>query len=186
MVLKWAGSPQVPILQYFQIHRSYQNAWSFSISRFPGPQKAWSFSISRFTGRKSSFEISKYTFFEICSEIRVSGPSHSIRLVKSVSKNSARAQINSKFWPKINFLMKNRKNRPNSSVSAGNDLQNSITCCCNFAAEKCCRKVPSTLLYEFWLRHISSKERPPLGASNPKITNRPPKGDRSDGFYIKI
>merc|ERR1712078_778406 len=36
MVLKWAGSPQVPILQYFQIHRSYQNGWSFSISRFTG------------------------------------------------------------------------------------------------------------------------------------------------------
>ena len=33
---KWAGSPQVPILQYFQIHRSYQNAWSFSISRCTG------------------------------------------------------------------------------------------------------------------------------------------------------
>ena len=97
MVLKWAGSPQVPILQYFQIHRSYKSAWSLSISRFTGPQNAWSFSISRFTGRKSSFEILKYTFFEICSEIRGSGPSHSIRLVKSVSKNSARAQINSKF-----------------------------------------------------------------------------------------
>ena len=36
MVLKWAGSPQVPVLQYFQIHRSYQNGWSFSISRFTG------------------------------------------------------------------------------------------------------------------------------------------------------
>ena len=33
---KWARSPQVLILQYFQIHRSYQNAWSFSISRFTG------------------------------------------------------------------------------------------------------------------------------------------------------
>merc|ERR1712023_424050 len=108
--------PECLVLQYFQIHRSYQNAWSFSISRFPGPQKAWSFSISRFTGRKSSFEISKYTFFEICSEIRVSGPSHSIRLVESVSKNSARAQINSKFDPKIIFLMKNRENRRNSSL----------------------------------------------------------------------
>ena len=50
MVLKWAGSPQVPILQYFQIHRSCQNAWSFSISRFTGPQNACSFSISRYTG----------------------------------------------------------------------------------------------------------------------------------------
>ena len=90
------------VLQYFQKSRLYQNAWSFSISRF--------------TGRKSSFEISKYTFFEICSEIRVSGPSHSIRLVKSVSKNSARAQINSKFDPKINFLVKNLENRPNSSL----------------------------------------------------------------------
>ena len=39
---KWAGSPQVPILQYFQIHKSYQNAWSFSIFRFRGPQNAWS------------------------------------------------------------------------------------------------------------------------------------------------
>ena len=90
------------VLQYFQKNRLYQNGWIFSISRF--------------TGRKSSFEISKYTIFEICSEIRVSGPSHSIRLVKSVSKNSARAQINSKFDPKINFLMKNRENRPNSSL----------------------------------------------------------------------
>ena len=36
MVLNWAGSPQVPTLQYFQIHRSYQNAWSFSIPRFTG------------------------------------------------------------------------------------------------------------------------------------------------------
>ena len=108
--------PEWLVLQYFQIHRSYQNAWSFSISRFPGPQKAWSFSISRFTGRKSSFEISKYTFFEICSEIRVSGPSHSIRLVKSVSKNSARAQVNSNFLPKINLLKKNEENRPNSSL----------------------------------------------------------------------
>ena len=94
--------PECLVLQYFQIHRSYQNAWSFSISRF--------------TGRKSSFEISKYTFFEICSEIRVSGPSHSIRLVKSVSKNSARAQINSKFLPKINFLMKKRGTIQNSSL----------------------------------------------------------------------
>ena len=94
--------PECLVLQYSQIHRSYQNSWSFSISSFKG--------------RKSSFEISKYTFFEICSEIRVSGPSHSIRLVKSVSKNSARAQINSKFDPKINFLMKNRENRPNSSL----------------------------------------------------------------------
>ena len=108
--------PECLVLQYFQIHRSYQNAWSFSISRFPGPQKAWSFSISRFTGRKSSFEISKYTFFEICSEIRVSGPSHSIRLVKSVSKNSARAQINTKFYPKINVLMNNWESQPNSSL----------------------------------------------------------------------
>ena len=49
---EWAGSPQVPInpsvfpdsqvipeclvLQYFHIHRSYQNAWSLSISRFTG------------------------------------------------------------------------------------------------------------------------------------------------------
>ena len=34
--------PECLVLQYFQIHRSYQNAWSFSISRF--------------TSRKSSFE----------------------------------------------------------------------------------------------------------------------------------
>ena len=42
--------PEWLILQYFQIHESYQNAWSFSISRFTGPQNGWSFSISRFTG----------------------------------------------------------------------------------------------------------------------------------------
>merc|ERR1712118_404550 len=34
--------PEWLVLQYFQIHRSYQNAWSFSISRFTGPQNAWS------------------------------------------------------------------------------------------------------------------------------------------------
>ena len=34
--------PECLVLQYFQIHRSYQNAWSFSISRFRGPQNAWS------------------------------------------------------------------------------------------------------------------------------------------------
>ena len=53
MVLKWAGSPQVPILQYFQIHRSYQNAWSFSISRF--------------TNRKSSFETQDGLFRTDCN-----------------------------------------------------------------------------------------------------------------------
>ena len=90
------------VLQYFQKSRLYQNAWSFGISRF--------------TRRKSSFEVSKYTIFEICSEIRVSGPSHSIRLVKTVSKNSARAQINSKCRSKINILIKNRKHLLNSSL----------------------------------------------------------------------
>ena len=75
--------PECLVLQYFQIHESYQNAWSFSIYRFTGPQNAWSFSISRFTSQKCSFEISKYTFLGICSKIRASGPSRSIRLVKS-------------------------------------------------------------------------------------------------------
>ena len=30
------GVPEWLVLQYFQIHTSYQNAWSFSISRFTG------------------------------------------------------------------------------------------------------------------------------------------------------
>ena len=36
-VLFWLGPiPECLVLEYFQIHESYQNAWSFSISRFSG------------------------------------------------------------------------------------------------------------------------------------------------------
>ena len=91
--------PECLVLQYSQIHGSYQNAWSFSISRF--------------TGRKSSFEISKYTLFGICSKIRSSGPSHSIRLVKSVSKNQFSDNIIIKNDPKLKFHIKFDENRLN-------------------------------------------------------------------------
>ena len=61
----------------------------------------------------------KYVNFEFCSEIPSSGSSHSIRLVKLVSKNSARAKINNMFGPKNNFPVKNPKIRPNSLTSIG-------------------------------------------------------------------
>ena len=58
--------PECLVLQYFQIHRSYQNAWSFSISRFTGPQNAWSSdaqSISSDTQHKRyKFRHPKYKF----------------------------------------------------------------------------------------------------------------------------
>ena len=58
--------PECLVLQYFQIHRSYQNAWSFSISRFRGPQNAWSSdaqSISSDTQHKRyKFRHPKYKF----------------------------------------------------------------------------------------------------------------------------
>ena len=60
--------PEWLVLQYSQIHRSYQNDWSFSISRFRGPQNAWSSdaqSISSDTQRKRyKFRHPKYKFRE--------------------------------------------------------------------------------------------------------------------------
>ena len=54
---KCAGSPLLPILQYFQIHGPFQNGWSFSVSRLTRSIRmvdpsvfGWSCSISRFTG----------------------------------------------------------------------------------------------------------------------------------------
>ena len=43
--------PECLVLQYFQIHRSYQNAWSFNISRFTGPQNAWSSDAQKYKFR---------------------------------------------------------------------------------------------------------------------------------------
>ena len=48
----------------------------------------------------------KYTFFGICSEIGTSRPSHSIRLVKLVSKNSTRAKVDDIFWAKTIYSIK--------------------------------------------------------------------------------
>ena len=76
------------ILQYFQIHRLYQNAWSFSISRFTGPQNAWSFSTSRFRGPQNawSFSISRKAGY-----IKMLGPS--VFPEKQVEKSDLRLKI---------------------------------------------------------------------------------------------
>ena len=52
-------------------------------------------------------ENSKYGDFEFYNDIGSSGPSHSIRLVKLVSKKSIRAKINDILGPKIKFYIKN-------------------------------------------------------------------------------
>ena len=56
--------PKWLVLQYSQIHRSYQNAWSFSISRFRGPQNAWSSAAQKYKFRhpKHKFRHQKYKF----------------------------------------------------------------------------------------------------------------------------
>ena len=43
--------PECLVLQYSQIHRSYQNGGSFSISRFTGPQTAWSSDAQKYKFR---------------------------------------------------------------------------------------------------------------------------------------
>ena len=85
---------------------------------------------------------------EFYNEIGSSGPSHSIRLVKLVSKNSTRAKVNDMFGPKINFLVKNQKNRLNSLTSIGLPGFYILTSITNFvsAKEKQVVSVASTLV----------------------------------------
>ena len=57
--------------------------------------------------KNGKIENSKYGDFEFYNDIGSSGPSHSIRLVKLVSKKSIRAKINDILGPKIKFYIKN-------------------------------------------------------------------------------
>ena len=50
----------------------------------------------------------KYIKFEFYGSSWISGPSHSIRLVKLVSKNPTRAKVNGKFDPKLIYDPENR------------------------------------------------------------------------------
>ena len=64
--------------------------WARGLARYGRDVGAPPSSSSASVGNSDS----KYVIFEFYSEIPSSGPSHSIRLVKWVSKNSARAKVN--------------------------------------------------------------------------------------------
>ena len=101
--------PEWWVLQYIQIHEIISEWLDFQY-----------FQVQTILEQLTTqFHIFKCIDFEFGCESRSSGSFRWIRLVKLVSKKSISAFIRHIFWPKIEFLVKNRKHRAKS-------LKNSI------------------------------------------------------------